>query len=172
MEVIQKTLICILYIYIFSSIFFYSHSTLSFLILFHKILNNILIKNKRQGAKKINLKKIKDFELITRISVKSKFLSKMDNIGVLELLKEEMDNDEVAIRVNAIHRLRTIVTVTGSDSFKSQLLPYLESKQKKNFIHVSKKFYLPTFLFTCIALIKKEDDEVLFAIAEELGGVR
>jgi len=71
----------------------------------------------------------------------------MDNLNPFTLLKEEMDNDEVAIRVNAIHRLRTIVTVVGVDSFKTQILPYLEG------------------------LLRKEDDEVLFAIAEELGKI-
>lgn len=70
-----------------------------------------------------------------------------ENINPFDLLKEEMDNDEVAVRVNAIHRLKTVVTVMGSESFKSQILPYIEG------------------------LIKKEDDEVLFAIAEELGGI-
>ena len=45
----------------------------------------------------------------------------------LEFLKEEMENDEIAIRVNAIHRLKTIVTLIGGEQFKSQLLPYLES---------------------------------------------
>lgn len=49
-----------------------------------------------------------------------------DNLNPFALLKEEMENDEVAIRVNAIHRLRTIVTIIGGDSFKSQILPYLE----------------------------------------------
>jgi len=70
-----------------------------------------------------------------------------DNLNPFGLLKEEMDNDEVAIRVNAIHRLRTIVTVVGPDFFKTQILPYLEG------------------------LVRKEDDEVLFAIAEELGKI-
>jgi len=51
----------------------------------------------------------------------------MENLNPFTLLKEEMDNDEVAIRVNAIHRLKTIVTVVGVDSFKTQILPYLES---------------------------------------------
>lgn len=70
-----------------------------------------------------------------------------ENLNAFDLLKEEMDNDEVSIRVNAMHRLRTVVTVQGSESFKSQILPYIEG------------------------LIKKEDDEVLFAIAEELGSI-
>lgn len=71
----------------------------------------------------------------------------VDNLNPFTLLKEEMENDEVAIRVNAIHRLRTIVTVVGVDTFKTQILPYIEG------------------------LVKKEDDEVLFAIAEELGKI-
>jgi serine/threonine-protein phosphatase 2A regulatory subunit A len=50
-----------------------------------------------------------------------------ENINPFDLLKEEMDNDEVAVRVNAIHRLKTVVTVMGSESFKSQILPYIES---------------------------------------------
>jgi len=70
-----------------------------------------------------------------------------ETINPIEFLKEEMENDEIAYRVNAIHRLKTIVTLIGGEQFKNQLLPYLES------------------------LIKKEDDEVLFAIADELGNI-
>lgn len=70
-----------------------------------------------------------------------------ENLNPFDLLKEEMTHDEVTIRVNAIHRLRTVVTVMGQDSFKTQILPYLES------------------------LVKKEEDEVLFAIADELGQI-
>jgi serine/threonine-protein phosphatase 2A regulatory subunit A len=70
-----------------------------------------------------------------------------DPINPIEFLKEEMENDEIAVRVNAIHRLKTVVTLIGGEQFKNQLLPYLES------------------------LIKKEDDEVLFAIADELGNI-
>lgn len=82
-----------------------------------------------------------------------------ENLNAFDLLKEEMDNDEVAIRVNAMHRLRTVVTVQGSESFKSQILPYIEGRS------ISSLFYKK-------GLIKKEDDEVLFAIAEELGSIR
>lgn len=64
-----------------------------------------------------------------------------------ELLKEELDNDEIYVRVNAIHRLKTIAVLMGTEGIKSQLLPFLES------------------------LLKKEDDEVLFAIAEEIGNL-
>jgi serine/threonine-protein phosphatase 2A regulatory subunit A len=55
-----------------------------------------------------------------------------------------MENDELHHRVNAIHRIKLIATIMGPDGTKNQLLPYLEN------------------------LMKKEEDEVLFAIAEEL----
>lgn len=62
-----------------------------------------------------------------------------------DVFREEMENEEVYLRVNTMHRVRIVATLMGSDKIKSQLIPYLES------------------------LIKKEDDEVLFALAEELG---
>lgn len=71
----------------------------------------------------------------------------MEHIGPMELLKEELDNDEIYVRVNAMHRLKTIAVLLGTEGIKTQLLPFLET------------------------LIKKEDDEVLFAIAEELGNL-
>ena len=71
----------------------------------------------------------------------------MEQINPLDLLKEELDNDEIYIRVNAIHCLKTISILLGTEGLKTQILPLLES------------------------LIRKEDDEVLFAIAEELGNL-
>lgn len=56
-----------------------------------------------------------------------------------------MESEETYLRVNAMHRLRIVATLMGTDKIKSQLIPYLDS------------------------LIKKEEDEVLFALAEELG---
>lgn len=70
-----------------------------------------------------------------------------ENLNPFDLFKEEMTSDEVSIRVNAVHRLRTVVTVMGPDAFRSQILPYVEG------------------------LIKKEDDEVLHAIADQLGKI-
>ena len=49
-----------------------------------------------------------------------------ENLNPLDLFKEEMSHDEVTIRVNAIHRLQTVVTVMGTDTFKTQILPYIE----------------------------------------------
>jgi serine/threonine-protein phosphatase 2A regulatory subunit A len=62
----------------------------------------------------------------------------------LELLKEEMQTDEIHLKVNAVHRLK-IVILTLNNQVVDKLIPYLDS------------------------LIGTEDDEVLFAIAEELG---
>ena len=47
--------------------------------------------------------------------------------------------------MNAIHRLQTVILSIGVDDTINQLIPYLEE------------------------LLSKEDDEVLFAVAEELG---
>ncbi|CAD8185440.1 unnamed protein product [Paramecium octaurelia] len=64
-----------------------------------------------------------------------------------EVFKEDMENEEVYLRVNAMHRVGIICTLIGVDQIKSQLLPYLDS------------------------LLNKDDDEVLFAMAEELGNI-
>ena len=70
----------------------------------------------------------------------------MDENG-LTLLKQEMLNEEVHLKVNAVHRLKTVILSIGQEDTKSQLIPYLDE------------------------LIKVEDDEVLFAIAEEIGKI-
>ncbi|EGR34557.1 protein phosphatase 2 regulatory subunit A, alpha isoform, putative [Ichthyophthirius multifiliis] len=67
-----------------------------------------------------------------------------DSSTPFELLKEEMEQDEIYIRVNAIHRIKIVATLMGHDFVKSTLLPFIEN------------------------LIKKEEDEVLFAIAEQI----
>ena len=53
--------------------------------------------------------------------------------------------EEIHIKVNAIHRMKTVICSIGEDDTITHLIPYLGE------------------------LIKTEDDEVLFAIAEELG---
>ncbi|EGR29529.1 hypothetical protein IMG5_154170 [Ichthyophthirius multifiliis] len=68
----------------------------------------------------------------------------MSEINPFDFFRDEMESDEIQIRVNAIHRLKIIATLIGDDQIKTSLLPYLEH------------------------LIKKEADEVLFALAEEL----
>ena len=49
------------------------------------------------------------------------------DLGALDLLKEEMSSDETFVKVNCIHRLKTISTVLGSELVKQQLIPYLSS---------------------------------------------
>jgi hypothetical protein len=53
--------------------------------------------------------------------------------------------EEIHIKVNAIHRLKTIMMSLGDQETTNQLIPYLKE------------------------LISTEDDEVLYAIAEEIG---
>lgn len=76
----------------------------------------------------------------------------MENLNPLDVLKEELDTDDVAQKINAVHRMRIIATIMGPEGIRSVLLPFLDSTYHLN-----------------LALIKKEEDEVLFAIAEEIG---
>ena len=55
--------------------------------------------------------------------------------------------EEIDLKVNAIHRLVTVIKSIGDIRTVSELIPYL------------------------MELIKTEEDEVLFAIAEEIGNV-
>lgn len=71
----------------------------------------------------------------------------MEEINALDLLKEEMQTEEIHLKVNAIHRLKTVILSIGVSETNNHLLPYLET------------------------LVAEQDDEVLFSIAEELGKV-
>lgn len=50
----------------------------------------------------------------------------MDNLNPMDLLKEELESDEVGARVNAIHKLRVVGTLLGPDGIKNVLLPFLD----------------------------------------------
>lgn len=50
-----------------------------------------------------------------------------DSGNALDLLKEEMDNDECYLKVNAIHKLKIVASLMTPDQVKSILLPYVES---------------------------------------------
>ena len=65
----------------------------------------------------------------------------------MDVLKEDLDTDEVGSKVNAIHKVRIVASILGTEGIKNTLLPFLDQ------------------------LIKKEEDEVLFAIAEEIGNL-
>jgi len=52
----------------------------------------------------------------------------MEDIDALALLKEELETEEVHLKVNAIHRLKTVILCIGADETVKKLIPYLESK--------------------------------------------
>jgi serine/threonine-protein phosphatase 2A regulatory subunit A len=52
----------------------------------------------------------------------------MEDLNGLSLLKREMQNEEIHVKVNAIHRLKTVILSIGTDETVSQLIPYLDGK--------------------------------------------
>jgi hypothetical protein len=52
----------------------------------------------------------------------------MENLNPLDVLKEELDTDEVTQKINAIHKLRIVATLLGPEGIRNTLLPYLDSK--------------------------------------------
>ena len=52
----------------------------------------------------------------------------VEEINALELLQEEMKTDEVHLKVNAIHRMKTVILSIGIEQTKVQLVEYLECK--------------------------------------------
>lgn len=55
----------------------------------------------------------------------------MEDINALELLKEEMETEEIHLKVNAIHRLKTVMLCIGVEDTLKKLIPYLESNYLK-----------------------------------------
>lgn len=55
-----------------------------------------------------------------------------EEINALELLKEEMQTEEIHLKVNAIHRLKVVVLCLGQEATTNQLIPYLDSKLTTN----------------------------------------
>ena len=62
----------------------------------------------------------------------------------LDLLREELDNDDTQIKVNAIHRLPIVMGVLSQDKIISDLIPFIKG------------------------ILSTEEDEVLLAISEEI----
>lgn len=52
----------------------------------------------------------------------------VEEINALDLLKEELTTEEVHLKVNAIHRMKTVILSIGTSETHSSLLPYLDSK--------------------------------------------
>ncbi|TDH70986.1 hypothetical protein CCR75_001139 [Bremia lactucae] len=69
-----------------------------------------------------------------------------DEVYPMTLLREELKSDEVGTRIKAMRRLRTVAQALGPDRTRSDLLPFLRAEATD------------------------DDDEVLVALADELGG--
>jgi hypothetical protein len=52
----------------------------------------------------------------------------MDSFNPLDVLREEMENEEISNRVNAVHRIRIVSSLLAADKIKSQLIPYIDCK--------------------------------------------
>jgi hypothetical protein len=53
----------------------------------------------------------------------------MEENGIT-LLKAEMTNEEIHVKVNAIHRLKTVILSIGQDDTISQLIPYIKGNNQ------------------------------------------
>ena len=49
-------------------------------------------------------------------------------LSPMDLFKEEMENDQIHLRINAVHRVKLIATVLGEEGVFQLLVPYLECK--------------------------------------------
>lgn len=49
-----------------------------------------------------------------------------EHIDPIELLKEEMSTDETTSKVNAIHRLPTVIYALGMPATNDKLIPFLD----------------------------------------------
>ncbi len=55
----------------------------------------------------------------------------MENINPFELLKEELDTDDSATRINAVHKVAIVATLMPTEAIKTTLIPYLDALTKK-----------------------------------------
>ena len=51
-----------------------------------------------------------------------------EHVDPIELLKDEMGNDDVPSKVNAIHRLSTVVLAISTPQVYEKVIPLLDSK--------------------------------------------
>ena len=56
----------------------------------------------------------------------------VESINALDLLKDEMTTEEVHLKVNAIHRMKTVVLSIGPNLTTEKLIPYLDGKLDSN----------------------------------------
>lgn len=51
----------------------------------------------------------------------------MSEVLPMDLLRDEMASDQLAVRINAIHRLPIVAAIMKNDGVVKDLIPYLES---------------------------------------------
>lgn len=52
----------------------------------------------------------------------------VESLNALALLQEEMKTEEIHLKVNAIHRLKTVIASIGMEKTVETLIPYLDCK--------------------------------------------
>ena len=93
----------------------------------------------------------------------------------LTLLTEELKSDEVETRIKAMRRLRTVAQALGPERTRSDLLPFLRGKPVCGTHH---SLFFTRYSVTndrkhvglTAAEATEDEDEVVVALAEELGG--
>lgn len=78
----------------------------------------------------------------------------MSELYPIAVLIDELKHDDVALRLNAIRRISTIGLALGPERTRLELVPFLDGKHA---------------LMALIAEFADDEDEVLLALAGELG---
>ena len=67
-----------------------------------------------------------DCKIISNLNFKKQTM--VEDVNALDLLQEEMRNDEVHLKVNAIHRMRTVIMSIGVEETNRKMVYYLDGK--------------------------------------------
>jgi serine/threonine-protein phosphatase 2A regulatory subunit A len=88
--------------------------------------------------------------------------NKEEALYPIAVLIDELKHDEVSFRLNAIRRLSTIALALGPDRAREELVPFLDGEVINDLSKYTDELHLD-----CM----DDEDEVLFALAEELGNL-
>jgi len=72
----------------------------------------------------------------------------MTDTEPLDLFLEEINNEDIELKVDACHKLPIVASICGPDVVRSKILPIISD------------------------ISTSDEDELLYAIAEELGNLR
>lgn len=87
----------------------------------------------------------------------------------IAVLVDELKNEDVQLRLNAIRNLSTIAMALGPQRTRDELIPFLNGKKPARATFFNKKY--DGFSFSNILSEKEsidDEDEILLAVAEEL----